>query len=99
MHVRPTTNSALLRIRLTPKGGKDDLMKVEAETLHVRVAAPPIDGAANQALISLLSKTLGVARSRISIASGHSSRDKSVRVDGISSDELRIRLEAALRQL
>ena len=48
-----TNQNALLRVRLTPKGGRDALMKRDEGILHVRVAAPPVDGAANKALIIL----------------------------------------------
>ena len=91
-----TVDSALLQVRLTPKGGMDALTKYQADTLHVRVAAPPIDGAANRSLVSLLSKSIGIPKSRISIVSGETSRNKIVRFDGLNSIDLNARMDLAL---
>ena len=55
--------------------------------MRVRVTAPPVDGAANEALEALLAKTLGVGRGRVSIVRGRSSRNKMVRVEGLSEEE------------
>lgn len=60
--------------------------------LRVRVKAPPVDGAANAALIQLLAKRLGVAKSAITLITGATARNKIIEVDGISDGELRRRL-------
>lgn len=88
--------SALLRVRLTPKGGRDALIRREGEVLYARVAAPPVAGAANRALIALLADTLDVAKSRITLQSGQTSREKVLRVEGMDAEALAARLEAAL---
>ena len=88
--------SALLRVRLTPKGGRNALVRREGDVLYARVAAPPVDGAANRALIALLAETLDIARSRITFQSGQTSRDKVLRVEGLDADTLSARLEAVL---
>jgi uncharacterized protein (TIGR00251 family) len=80
-------------VRLTPRGGRD---AVEGWTpdvdgrrvLKVRVAAPPVDGQANVGLIRLIAKTLGVARSSVTIASGEGARVKMLEVEGLSEAEL-----------
>ena len=86
-----------LRVRLTPKGGQDALVKWEADTLYVRVAAPPVGGAANRALVGLLSKTLRIAKSRVAILSGEASRDKTIQFEAISDSDLKARINDALR--
>ena len=53
--------------------------------LKVRLGAPPVDGAANEALVRLLAEELGVPRRAVRIVSGGSSRNKMVQVDGIAS--------------
>jgi uncharacterized protein YggU (UPF0235/DUF167 family) len=76
-----------LEVRLTPRASRDLL---EGETrlsdgrraLAARVRAVPEKGAANEALLDLIAKRCGVARSRVSLVSGHGSRLKSVRVEG-----------------
>ena len=55
----------------------------------VRVTEPPLDGRANAALVKLIAKRLGVARGRVTIVSGERSRDKVVRVSGLSVAEVR----------
>jgi uncharacterized protein YggU (UPF0235/DUF167 family) len=63
--------------------------------LHLRVAAPPVDGAANSALIAYLSDVLGVRKSAIIIKSGTSSREKKLEIDELTPDELHLRIERA----
>lgn len=56
---------------------------MHGEALKGRIAAPPVDGAANDSLIALLAKALGVSRRAVRIVSGESSRSKLIQVDGI----------------
>jgi len=75
-------------VRLTPRGGADRVEGVgEDGVLRARVAAPPADGAANEALCRLLAHELGIARRSVRIVAGASSRRKVVEVDA-SPDEL-----------
>ena len=57
--------------------------------IAVKLAAPPVDGAANQALIAFLAVELGVGRSAVQIVSGEKSRLKTVRIDRLSADAVR----------
>lgn len=93
-----STGNSTLRIRLTPKGGRDALIRRESETLHVRVASPPVGGAANRALVALLSKALGITRSRIVIVNGETSREKLLRIEGLNPTDLDARIEQALNR-
>ncbi|MBV8185550.1 MAG: DUF167 domain-containing protein [Hyphomicrobiales bacterium] len=76
-----------LEVRLTPRASRD-LIEGEARlsdgrcVLAARVRAVPEKGAANEALLALLAKSFGVARSRVSLVAGASSRMKSVRIEG-----------------
>ena len=88
---------AVLRVRLTPKGGRNEVIRHEAGMLYVRVSAPPVDGAANKALIELLSSVLHVPKSRISFQSGETSREKTLRISGIDAAMLNTRIIAAVR--
>ena len=77
-------------IKLQPRASKDELLGWDGdETLRVRVKAPPVDGAANTALIELLSKELRVAKRQVSIVSGAGTRNKVVEFAGISESEVR----------
>jgi uncharacterized protein YggU (UPF0235/DUF167 family) len=71
-----------LVVRLTPRGGGDRVEGVgEDGALRVRVAAPPVDGAANLALCRLLARDLGVARGAIRVVAGETGRRKVVELD------------------
>jgi uncharacterized protein (TIGR00251 family) len=73
-----------LIVRLSPRAGRDSIDGVDdAGRLRVRVAAPPVDGAANDALIRLLSVALEVPRSSLVIESGATSRVKRIRIEGM----------------
>ena len=76
-----------IRVRLTPKGGRDALEGARALSdgsmvLAARVRAAPQEGEANAALEALLAKALGVARATVTVASGHKARLKTVHVAG-----------------
>lgn len=57
--------------------------------LRVRVKASPVDDAANEALVQLLAKRLGVRKSSVTLVSGETARNKTIEVEGLTSDELR----------
>jgi uncharacterized protein YggU (UPF0235/DUF167 family) len=76
-----------LAVRLTPRGGREAIDGWAADGegrpyLKVRVAAPPVEGAANAALIAFLAKALGLPKSALSIASGTGSRLKLIDIEG-----------------
>ena len=80
---------ARISVRLTPRAGRDAIDGWDGERLRVRVAAAPVDGRANEALLHLLAKTVGVAPSRVALVSGAQARTKIVDIDGVSAKEAR----------
>lgn len=84
--------SCQVRVRVTPRSSQNRLEVASDDVLKARLQAPPVDGAANSALVELLAKSLRCPKSTISIVSGHSSRDKIVRISGMDSRELWSRL-------
>jgi uncharacterized protein len=76
--------SATLSIRIQPRASKNESLRMEGGGLKIRLTAPPVDGAANEALVKFLASELGVSKSQVEIVSGHTSREKIVRVNGIS---------------
>jgi len=77
--------SAILAVRVTPRSSKPGLggWRTGAhgrEELEIRVAEPPADGAANDAVLKLLAKTLGISRSELSIVSGSTGRHKRIAI-------------------
>lgn len=76
----------MVTVRLTPRSSRDAIEGVnEAGTIRARVTAPPVDGAANKALIKLVARSLGVPRSRVSLVGGASSRVKRLRIAGVDA--------------
>jgi hypothetical protein len=76
-------------VRLQPRASRDEVIGERAGSTVVRVTAPPVGGEANAALVRLIAKRAGVAKSRVSIVRGQRSRDKLVRVQGLDDAELR----------
>jgi len=82
-----------LSVRLQPRARRDEIVGERGGAVVIRVTAPPVDGKANEALCRLIARAAGVPPSRVSVVRGHTSRDKLVRVDGISADALRAALD------
>ncbi|MDR6626494.1 DUF167 family protein [Caulobacter segnis] len=82
-----------LAVRLTPRGGRDaaDGWAIDADGrpyLKVRVSSPPVEGAANAALIAFLAKSLKIPRSSVRLASGETARIKRLELDGVDRADL-----------
>lgn len=76
-------------VRLTPRGGRDAVEGVgEDGAIRCRVAAAPVDGGANEALVRLLAAELGIPRSGVRIAVGASARSKVVALAGVTAEDL-----------
>jgi uncharacterized protein (TIGR00251 family) len=81
-------------VRVAPRASKTAAAGAHDGALKVRVAAPPVEGAANEELSRFLAKALGVPARSVEIVSGHASKTKVVRVSGAKASEL-LRLAAA----
>jgi uncharacterized protein (TIGR00251 family) len=84
--------SAEVTVRLTPRARKNEIAGERDGALLVRVTAPPVDGRANAALCRLIAKRARVGVRSVAIVRGASSREKVVRVEGISPEDLRAAL-------
>ena len=76
-------------VRVIPRAKKTEAAGVRGDALVVRLAAPPVDGAANDALIEFLSSILNVPRRAVRIVNGERGRLKRVAVDGVSDETIR----------
>lgn len=81
----------LITIRVLPRSSKNTLAW-EQDGLKARLTAPPVDGAANEALVALLAERLGVPRRTISIVRGATSRQKTVEIAGLSLADVQQRI-------
>lgn len=80
-------------VQVVPRASRDRLGPVHGDRLKVQLTAPPVDGAANDALVALLARALGRARGDVAIVRGQTARKKTVRVAGSSRDALIRRIE------
>ena len=71
-------------VRVQPRASRNEIAGVLGDALKIRLQAPPVDGAANEALVTLLADELGVPRRGVRIVAGSTSRSKVVEVDGIA---------------
>lgn len=84
--------AATVRVRLTPRAHRDELLGWQGDVLLARVTAPPVEGRANEALRRLIARALGVPPRDVIIAAGLTSRTKLVQVRGVDDRALRARL-------
>jgi uncharacterized protein (TIGR00251 family) len=87
-----TANGVTFAVRVHPRAKKDSITGELGDALKLALTAPPIDGRANAACLEFFAKLFAVQRSAVSIASGETSRDKVIRVAGLSAEEVRSRL-------
>jgi uncharacterized protein (TIGR00251 family) len=85
-----------LSIRVIPRAGRTAIAGMRGDALLIRLAAAPVDGAANDALIAFLSELLERPKRDIAIVSGQKSRDKRVRVAGMTTRDLESKLSGIL---
>jgi uncharacterized protein (TIGR00251 family) len=76
------------RVRVVPRASRSEIVGELDGALRVRLAAPPVDGLANDELIRTLARSLRVSRSAVEITTGHSSRVKNVKVTGAKPSDL-----------
>jgi uncharacterized protein (TIGR00251 family) len=77
-----------LKVRVVPRASRSEIVGEHDGALRVRVAAPPVDGAANEELARLLSAAFDVPRSAVEILAGHGSKSKTVRMHGARAHDL-----------
>lgn len=82
----------LVHVRVIPRARRTEISGRRGDAILVRLAAPPVDGAANDALIAFLSERLGVPRRQIALVRGATGRDKTVAIEGLAPDEIARRL-------
>ncbi len=83
---------ATLRIHVVPNAKIENVVGEHGGAIRIKLRAPAVAGKANAALVDFLAKRLKVPKLKIVLLRGHKSRDKLVRIDGLSEEELRRRL-------
>ncbi len=86
--LRVQPDGVLLAIKLQPRASTNGIGEPLGNELRIKVTAPPVDAAANEALVRLLAGTLNCPRSRVELLRGHTSRHKTVKVYGIKAEQV-----------
>jgi len=86
---------ARISVQVYPNAAKNEVVDFIDGVLRVKIAAAPVKGKANKELIALISRVLGVDKSRVSISRGHTSRRKVIAIDGLSQEEITKRLSSS----
>lgn len=87
--VKTVPGGVTFAVRVTPRARKNEIVGVQGDALKVKLAAPPVEGAANAALCAFLAQELGVRQSAVTLMAGQTSRRKVVRAEGVTADQVR----------
>jgi uncharacterized protein (TIGR00251 family) len=95
--IREVAGGVILSVRLQPRAARNEIVGPHGDSLKIKVTAPPVDSAANEALVQLLADRLDLARNRIELVRGHTSRQKSVHLTGLTALQVEARLTGSGR--
>ncbi|MDI6828442.1 MAG: DUF167 domain-containing protein [Armatimonadota bacterium] len=84
---------ALLKVKVSPRGSRNQIMGWQDDVLLVKITAPPIEGSANKACMEFLADRLGIKKSQISLIMGATSREKTFEILGLSFADIKQRLK------
>ena len=96
MSITASDGGVQFAVRVIPRAGRSIVAGVRDGALLVRLAAPPVDGAANEALVAFIADLLDRPKRDVSIVAGQKSRDKRVRVGGLAAREVETKLSGIL---
>jgi hypothetical protein len=92
--LRETDGGTLLSVKLQPRASKNEIGEPLGDELKIKVTAPPVDAAANQALVELLAEKLGCSRGKVELSRGQTSRHKTVKLHGFTPQQILQKLAA-----
>jgi uncharacterized protein (TIGR00251 family) len=92
--IEAVATGVVIHVYVAPRSSANKVVGAHNGALKVALTAPPVEGAANKALLEFLSKLLGVSQSSLVLVSGETSRNKIVRVEGISAEDALRKLSA-----
>ena len=86
-------SKTIINVKVIPRASRDQITGIEQGLYRIKLTAPPVEGRANKALKELLARRLGLPKGDIEIISGERSRQKSVRIHGLSPEDVDTLLE------
>ncbi len=90
--IAETRGGVTFAVRVVPRSSRNQIVGVEGGALKIKLTAPPVEGAANAALIDFIAAWLGVRRSAVSIVAGGTARQKLVRVEAMTREQVSARV-------
>jgi len=91
---RETSDGTVLSVKLQPRASRNEIGAPLGDELKIKVTAPPVDAAANQALLELLAEKLDCPRGRVELIRGHTSRHKTILLHGFKPGDVLAKLSA-----
>ena len=91
--IKAQPDSVLVSVKVQPRSSKNEIGEALGDKLRITVTAPPVDSAANEAVVKLLAKTLGIGRTSVELVRGQTSRHKVFRIHGLELGDVIKRLE------
>lgn len=96
--IHESAGGASFAVKVHPRARKNAITGTLGDALKVALTAPPVEGKANQAVIEFFADLFEIPRSSVTIASGETSRNKVIRISGLSAGRVREHLAAAMSQ-
>lgn len=93
--LKPHADGTLLAVKVQPRAARNEIGQPLGGELRVRITAPPVDAAANEALVRYLAEVLDCRRSEVTLIRGHTSRHKVLGIAGLTPETVLARLEQA----
>jgi uncharacterized protein (TIGR00251 family) len=87
-YLHAQADGVVLSVKLQPRASANEIGEPLGNELRIKVTAPPVDAAANEALVRLLADALNCGRNRVELARGHASRHKLIKLRGFTVEEV-----------
>ena len=90
--IQETEDAVLFKIKVQPRSSKNQICGLQSDALKIKLTAPPVDGAANAAILRFLAEQLSIPQSALKIISGQTSQHKLIRAEGLKLEQIMERL-------
>ena len=91
--LKSESDGLLLFVKLQPRASANEIGEALGNELRIKVTAPPVDAAANEALLRLLAETLNCPRGKVALIRGHTSRHKIIKLHGLTAEAVGAKLQ------
>ena len=91
-YLRSQPDGVFLSVKVQPRASRNEIGCLHGNELKIAVTAPPVDSAANQAVLEFLAETLGLPRRAVTLVRGQTSRHKLLRLDGLTAEDAAAKL-------